>query len=123
VKESDDIYRVFDSYLKDRYVLNRLDCREVLPEDFYATFSEEKSMLSLDVQKADVIVRQVSHLVHSNWIARYFATERIGVFPNKFTFVSFKGKSHDKDVKIDEKKKLAKLTKIKKEEDEIEEKS
>jgi len=44
------------------------------------------------------------------------------VFPNKFTFVSFKGKSHDKDVKIDEKKKLAKLTKIKKEEEELEEK-
>lgn len=31
-------------------------------------------------------------------------------FYNKFLFVSFQGKSHDKEVNVDEKKKLAKMT-------------
>jgi len=76
----------------------------------------------MEVQNADILMRQVSTLVLSNWIARYFSTERIGGLPNKFIFVSFKGKSHDKEVKLDEKSKLAKMTKIKKEEEQLEEK-
>lgn len=58
--------------------------------------------------------------MHSNWICRYFTTLKISGYCNKFTFASFQGKSHDKEVKLTEKNKLAKMTKVLEDEEKIE---
>jgi len=71
----------------------------------------------------DILTRQVSHLVHSNWICRFFCTRRISGYPNKLTFASFQGKSHDKELVLDEKQRLANLNKVIQEEERLEEKN
>jgi len=78
--------------------------------------------LSLDSKNADIPVRNVSHVLISNWNMRYFYTQPVKSLKNKFVFASFQGKSHDKEISMNEKSKQKKMNKIQIEEEKIESK-
>lgn len=93
-----ELYRVFDQQFQDPYTLFRNDLTGCKEEDFFYTFSREKSSFHTNVTELDKYERRVSAVIHSNWQTRYLSTLKIPSFFNKFLFVSLQGKSHEAEV-------------------------